>query len=38
MIEVNNLVKEFKKPIRHEGVIGMLKTLFSTKHEVKSCK
>ena len=35
MIEVNNLVKEFKKPIRREGVIGMLKTLFSAKYEVK---
>lgn len=35
MIEVNNLVKEFKKPIRCEGVIGMLKTLFSAKYEVK---
>ena len=31
MIYVNNLVKTFKKPIREEGVLGMLKTLFSRK-------
>lgn len=36
MIEVNNLVKEFKKPIRGEGISGMVKTLFSTKYEVKT--
>lgn len=35
MIKVVNLVKEFKKPIRKEGVFGMLKTLFSTEYEVK---
>jgi len=35
MIEVKNLVKEFKKPIRGEGVIGMFKTLFSRKYETK---
>ena len=33
MIYVNNLVKTFKKPIREEGVLGMLKTLFSRKYE-----
>lgn len=33
MIEVINLVKEFRKPIREEGVLGMLKTLFSRKYE-----
>lgn len=36
MIEVNNLVKEFKKPIRGEGIKGMVKTLFSTKYELKT--
>lgn len=36
MIEVTNLVKEFKKPIRGEGIWGMFKTLFSTKYEVKT--
>lgn len=36
MIEVNNLVKQFKKPIRGEGIKGMVKTLFSTKYEVKT--
>lgn len=35
MIEVKNLVKEFKKPIRGEGIIGMFKTLFSHKFETK---
>lgn len=35
MISVVNLVKEFKKPIRKEGVFGMLKTLFSTEYEIK---
>ena len=34
MIEIKNLTKEFKKPIRGEGVLGMLKTLFSRKYEV----
>ena len=33
MIEIQNLTKIFKKPIRKEGVLGMLKTLFSTKYE-----
>ena len=36
MIKVTNLKKEFKKPIRGEGIIGMAKTLFSTKHEIKT--
>ncbi len=35
MIEVTNLRKEFKKPIRKEGVIGMFTTLFSRKYETK---
>ena len=35
MIEIQNLTKEFKKPIRKEGVIGMFKTLFSRKYETK---
>lgn len=35
MIEIINLTKEFKKPIREEGVLGMLKTLFSRKYEIK---
>ena len=34
MIELKNLTKEFKKPIRGEGVIGMLKSLFSRKYEI----
>ena len=33
MIEVKKLTKEFKKPIRKEGVIGMFTTLFSRKYE-----
>ena len=33
MIRIQNLTKIFKKPIRKEGVLGMLKTLFSTKYE-----
>lgn len=33
MIEVSHLTKEFKKPIRKEGVIGMFTTLFSRKYE-----
>ena len=33
MIEVRNLTKVFKKPIRKEGVIGMFTTLFSRKYE-----
>ena len=35
MIEIKNLVKEFKKPIREEGVLGMFKTLFSRKYTTK---
>lgn len=35
MIKLENLTKVFKKPIRKEGVLGMLKTLFSTKYEEK---
>lgn len=35
MISVKNLCKEFKKPIREEGVWGMFKTLFSKKYTVK---
>lgn len=35
MIEVRDLTKEFKKPIRKEGVIGMFTTLFSRKYETK---
>lgn len=34
MIEIIELTKEFKKPIRKEGVIGMFKTLFSNKYEI----
>ncbi|MDD3171506.1 MAG: ATP-binding cassette domain-containing protein [Bacilli bacterium] len=33
MIEVKNITKVFKKPIRKPGIIGMIKTLFSTKYE-----
>lgn len=35
MIQIINLTKEFKKPIRKEGVLGMFKTLFSRKYEIK---
>lgn len=35
MIELINISKEFKKPIREEGVLGMFKTLFSRKYEIK---
>lgn len=35
MIEVKNLRKTFKKPIRGEGISGMVKTLFSRKYETK---
>ena len=35
MIEVKDLRKEFKKPIRGEGISGMVKTLFSRKYETK---
>ena len=33
LIEVKNLSKTFKKPIRGEGLKGMFKTLFSRKYE-----
>lgn len=36
LIEVKNLRKEFKKPIRGEGISGMVKTLFSRKYELKT--
>src|SRR5574344_15892 len=36
MIEVRNLKKQYKKPIRGEGISGMVKTLFSRKYEVKT--
>lgn len=32
LIEVKNLKKEFKKPVRKEGVIGYIKSLFSRKY------
>ena len=32
LIEVKNLHKEFRKPVRGEGILGMLKTLFSRKY------
>ena len=35
MIEVKNLSKEFRKPIRQPGVVGMFKTLFSRKYDSK---
>ena len=34
MIELKQVEKHFKKPVRGKGVIGMFKTLFSTKHTV----
>ena len=34
MIELINVEKHFKKPIRGKGVWGMVKTLFSRKHAV----
>ncbi len=34
MIQLIDVEKHFKKPIRGKGVAGMLKTLFSTKHTV----
>lgn len=34
MIELKNVEKQFKKPIRGKGVWGMFKTLFSRKHTV----
>ena len=33
MIEVNDLTKVFKKPIRGNGLSGMVKTLFSRKYD-----
>ena len=33
IISVNNLAKTFKKPIREEGLKGMIKSLFSRKYE-----
>ena len=33
MIEVNNLTKVFRKPIRGNGLSGMVKTLFSRKYD-----
>ena len=33
IISVNNLSKTFKKPIREEGLIGMIKSFFSRKYE-----
>ena len=33
MIEIKNLTKIFKKPIRKEGIVGMFATLFSRKYE-----
>lgn len=33
IIEVNNLSKTFKKPLRDEGLKGMIKALFSRKYE-----
>ena len=35
MIEIKNLSKEFKKPVREQGVKGMFKTLFSRKYTSK---
>lgn len=34
IIEVNNASKQFKKPIRKQGIIGMIKTLFSFKYTI----
>ena len=33
MIEVNELTKVFRKPIRGSGLTGMVKTLFSRKYD-----
>ena len=33
IISVKNLSKTFKKPIREEGLMGMIKSFFSRKHE-----
>lgn len=35
MIEVKNLTKEFKKPVRKQGVWGMITTLFSKEYQTK---
>ena len=35
MIEIKNLTKEFRKPVREQGVKGMFKTLFSKKYVSK---
>lgn len=35
MIEVKNFTKEFKKPVRKQGVWGMITTLFSKEYETK---
>ena len=35
MIELKNLTKVFKKPIRKEGLLGMFSTLFSRRYEEK---
>lgn len=35
MIGVKNLSKEFRKPVRQPGVVGMFKTLFSRKYDSK---
>ena len=35
MIEIKNLTKEFRKPVREQGVKGMFKTLFSRKYVSK---
>lgn len=35
MIEINHLIKEFKRPIRKQGLLGMIQTLFSRKYEIK---
>lgn len=35
MIEIIDLKKVFKKPIRQSGIWGMFKTLFSTKYTIK---
>lgn len=31
MIEINPLIKEFKRPIRKQGLFGMIQTLFCKK-------
>ncbi len=36
MIEIQNLVTVFKRPIRKSGLLGMFKTLFSRKYETKT--